>query len=112
MTHGGSLSSGLDVADWAAQAERLGAGDILLTSIDRDGTRSGLDTDLTRVVCDAVTIPVITSGGCGSAAHFVDGFAAGADAVAAGTYFSFRDENPMQTRSQIRNAGIEIRMHT
>lgn len=112
VTHGGAIGTGIDVATWAAHGEAAGAGEILLTSIDRDGTRRGLDTDLTRAVVAAVSVPVITSGGCGTAAHFVEGFQAGADAVSSGTYFSFRDENPMQTRSQIRNAGFEIRMHT
>lgn len=69
--------------------------------------------ELTRRVAESVSIPVITSGGCGMAAHFVEGFIVGkADAVSAGTYFCFRDENPMQTRAQIRNAGISIRLHS
>lgn len=112
-THGGSRSSDLDAHEWASTAEQLGAGEILVTSIDRDGTRSGLDIELLRSVVGAVSVPVIASGGCGRASDFVDGFLdGGADAVASGTYFSFRDENPMQTRSQIRNAGVNIRMHT
>lgn len=102
----------LHPVDWAIQSEKLGAGEILLTSIDRDGTRKGLDVNITKLVTDAVSIPVITSGGCGLAAHFVEGFLRGnADAVAAGTYFCFKDENPMQTRSQMKNAGIPIRLH-
>lgn len=112
-THGGRVKTNLDPAEWAAEGERLGAGEILLTSIDRDGTRSGLDVELTRSVVDRVSVPVIASGGCGMAAHFVEGFQLGrAHAVSAGTYFCFKDENPMQTRSQIRNAGIPIRLHT
>lgn len=111
-TRGGRTDSGRELADWARQAEECGAGEILITSIDRDGTRAGLDLDATRSVVDAVSIPVITSGGCGAASHFVEGFQVGlADAVSAGTYFCFKDENPMQTRSRIRNAGIPIRMH-
>ncbi|HVP06880.1 MAG TPA: imidazole glycerol phosphate synthase cyclase subunit [Candidatus Acidoferrum sp.] len=111
-TRGGHNQTWLDPVRWALEGERLGAGEILLTSIDRDGTRTGLDCELTRAVAAAVTIPVITSGGCGLAQHFVEGFKQGsADAVSAGTYFSFKDENPMQTRSQIKNAGIPIRMH-
>jgi cyclase len=99
-------------AAWAAEAERRGAGEILLTAVDRDGTRLGIDIELTREVVDAVGVPVITSGGCGQADHFIAGFReGGADAVASGTYFSFRDENPMQTRSQIANADIPIRLH-
>jgi cyclase len=112
-THGGKIPTALDPVQWAVEGERRGAGEILLTSIDRDGTRQGLDIDLTRRIADRVSIPVITSGGCGLTRHFVDGFLLGrADAVSAGTYFCFKDENPMQTRAQIRNAGIPIRMHT
>ncbi|MBF0525054.1 MAG: imidazole glycerol phosphate synthase subunit HisF [Deltaproteobacteria bacterium] len=109
---GGKTKTDLDPVEWAIEGERRGAGEILLTSIDRDGTREGLDVAMTRRVVDEVSIPVITSGGCGAASHFVDGFLKGqADAVAAGTYFSFKDENPMQTRAQIKNAGIPIRLH-
>lgn len=110
---GGKVKTSLDPIEWAMEGERLGAGEILLTSIDRDGTRGGLDIELTRKVVESVSIPVITSGGCGLASHFVEGFVDGkADAVSAGTYFCFKDENPMQARSQIKNAGIPIRIHT
>ncbi len=110
---GGKVDAKLDPVEWAVEGEKRGAGEILLTSIDRDGTRQGLDIELTRRVAESVSVPVITSGGCGLAAHFVEGFLAGkADAVSAGTYFCFKDENPMQTRAQIRNAGIPIRLHT
>jgi cyclase len=110
---GGKVPTGLDPVSWAVEGEKRGAGEILLTSIDRDGTRQGLDIELTKRIVDSVSIPVITSGGCGLAAHFVAGFLEGkADAVSAGTYFCFKDENPMQCRSQIRNAGIPIRLHT
>jgi imidazole glycerol-phosphate synthase subunit HisF len=109
---GGRVKTDLDPIQWARIGERLGAGEILLTCIDRDGMRSGLDIETTRRVADSVSIPVITSGGCGLTEHFVEGFLRGrADAVSAGTYFCFKDENPMQTRSQIRNAGIPIRLH-
>ncbi len=112
-TRGGKFDAGLDPVEWAVEGEKRGAGEILLTSIDRDGTRQGLDLELTRRVAESLSIPVITSGGCGLAAHFVDGFLMGnADAVSAGSYFCFKDENPMQTRAQIRNAGIPIRLHT
>ncbi len=98
-------------AEWARRAESLGAGEILITSIDRDGGNLGLDVELVRQVTTAVTVPVIASGGCGLAKHFVEGFReGGADAVAAGTFFCFRDQNPMQTRAQIRNAQIPIRI--
>ena len=109
---GGTCKTSLDPVAWAKEGVLRGAGEILLTSIDRDGTRKGLDLEVTRDVAENVSVPVITSGGCGLASHFVDGFLAGkADAVSAGTYFCFKDENPMQTRSQIKNAGIPIRTH-
>lgn len=112
-TRGGTKDTGLNPVEWAAQGEKLGAGEILITSIDRDGSRKGLDIKLTRAVSDAVSIPVITAGGCGLAEHFVEGFTAGdASAVSAGTYFCMKDENPMQTRSQIKNAGLPIRILT
>jgi len=112
-THGGKIETTLDPLEWAKEGERRGAGEILLTSIDRDGTRQGLDLEMTMRIAESVAVPVITSGGCGLASHFVEGFLAGkADAVSAGTYFCFKDENPMQTRSRIRNAGIPIRLLT
>jgi cyclase len=110
---GGEVKTDLDPVAWAVEGEKRGAGEILLTSIDQDGTRRGLDIELTRQVAERVSVPVITGGGCGAAAHFIAGFLQGkADAVAAGTYFCFKDENPMQTRAQIKNAGIPIRLHT
>jgi cyclase len=110
---GGKVKTDLNPVDWAIEGEKRGAGEVLLTSIDRDGTRRGLDLEMTRRVADSVSIPVITSGGCGLAKHFIEGFLEGkADAVSAGTYFCFKDENPMQTRSQISNAGIPIRLQT
>ncbi len=109
---GGKEETSLDPLEWAVEGEKRGAGEILLTSIDRDGTRQGLDLEMTNTISEAVSIPVITSGGCGLARHFVEGFIQGhADAVSAGTYFCFKDENPMQTRAQIKNAGISIRLH-
>ena len=109
---GGKEKTDLHPLAWAEEGESLGAGELLLTSIDRDGTRSGLDIELTGKTAEHVSIPVIASGGCGLAKHFVEGFIDGkADAVSAGTYFCFKDENPMQTRSQIKNAGISIRIH-
>jgi len=112
-TDGGDRETDMELVQWALEAESRGAGEILLTSIDRDGTNRGLDFELTARVVEKLTIPVITSGGCGAASHFVEGFRKGkADAVSAGTYFCFKDENPMQTRAQIKNAGIPIRIHT
>lgn len=109
---GGTIDTGLEPVDWAIEAERRGAGELLLTSIDRDGTRKGLDVEMTKRITESVSIPVITAGGCGLARHFAEGFLEGkADAVSAGTYFCFKDENPMQTRAQIRNSGVPIRIH-
>lgn len=109
---GGRRATGLDAVAWATEAVARGAGEILLTSIERDGSRSGLDVELIRQMADAVAVPVIAAGGCGIARHFVEGFVqGGADAVASGTFFSFKDQNPMQTRAHIKNAGIPIRIH-
>jgi len=113
LINGGRVETDLDPVEWAKTGEEKGAGEILLTNIDRDGTRNGLDLDISRQISELVEIPIILSGGCGLAKHFVEGFQQGcADAVSAGTYFCFRDEPPMQIRSQIKNAGIPIRLHT
>jgi len=112
-TNCGQDRTELDPLAWAIEAERLGAGEILLSSIDHDGMRQGMNIEMTRLISEAVKIPVITSGGCGLAQHFSEGFIDGkADAVAAGSFFAHRDQNFMQTRSQIRNAGVSIRVHT
>lgn len=111
--NGGQEETNHHPLDWAILAEKLGAGELLLCNIDNDGMRGGLDIDMTREISEAVSIPVITSGGCGLAQHFVDGFLRGkADAVAAGSFFAHRDQNFMQTRSQIKNSGVNIRMHS
>ena len=103
----------LTVVEWAVQAVRAGAGELLLTDADRDGTGQGLNVEVGRQVAGEVAVPVILSGGCGLAEHFVEGMReGGAEAVAAGTFFCFRDQNPIQTRAHIRNAGISIRMET
>lgn len=107
---GGKTSTRLSPIDLARQAEQLGAGEICLTSISRDGMREGLDIKTIDELSKSISIPVIVSGGCGFTEHFVEGFRAGAMAVSAGTYFAFKDENPMQTRSHIRNAGFPVRI--
>jgi cyclase len=105
--------SGRDVLEWARAVVAAGAGELLLSDADRDGGGGGLDLELGRAVADAVDVPVILSGGCGLAAHFVEGFLeGGAEAVAAGTFFNFRDQNPMQARAHVRSAGIPIRVQT
>jgi imidazole glycerol-phosphate synthase subunit HisF len=111
-TRGGTTETMHSPVAWAKECASRGAGEILITSIDRDGTRKGLDLEVCAEVAATVDVPVIVAGGCGSTADFVAGFGAGgADAVAAGTFFAFRDENLMQTRSQIANAGVPIRQH-
>ena len=111
FTHGGMVATDRDVRDWALECQRRGAGELILTSIDRDGMRNGLDVDVAREITSAVGIPVIFSGGCGVAAHFTQGFLeGGVDAVASGTYFCLRDQSPMQCRAHVKNAGLPIRL--
>lgn len=103
----------MSVVEWAQQAVASGAGEILLSDADRDGSGAGLNWEVCAAVAAAVPVPVVLSGGCGLAEHFVRGFKNGqAEGVAAGTFFCFRDQNPMQTRAHIRNAGVPIRMET
>ena len=108
--HGGRTPTGLDVIEWAREAVRRGAGEILLTSMDRDGTREGFDLDLTRAVADAVTVPVIASGGVGSIEHLVEGVTVGhADAVLAASIFHFREHTIAEAKAQMSAAGIHVR---
>ena len=110
---GGKEKTKMDPLKWAIECEKRGAGEILLTSIDRDGTKSGLDIEMIKKVSSSVRIPVIASGGCGQAAHFSDGYLKGnVQAISAGTHFCFKDEGFMQVRAHIKNAGIPIRIHT
>jgi imidazole glycerol-phosphate synthase subunit HisF len=112
FTNCGTLDTGISLEEWALKVESLGAGELLLTSIDNDGTRSGLALEQIKKVVNLVKIPVIASGGCGLAKHFVDGFLhTNCSAVSAGNFFAHRDQNFIQTRSQIFNAGINIRLH-
>lgn len=106
------IRTGVEVVEWSQEMVRRGAGELLLTDAGRDGTGTGLNCEVGRRVAESVTVPTILSGGCGLAEHFVAGFHIGAQAVAAGTFFCFRDVNFMQTRAHIRNAGISIRMET
>ncbi|MBT5469012.1 MAG: imidazole glycerol phosphate synthase subunit HisF, partial [Nitrospina sp.] len=108
-----SSNSNLGVVDWAKVAVDAGAGEILLADADNDGSGKGLNVDLARSVAEVVDVPVIISGGCGTAQHFVEGFDIGrAEGIAAGTFFYFRDQNPMETRAHVQNAGIPIRIET
>ena len=111
FTHGGRNNTGLDAIDWARKVESLGAGEILLTSMDRDGTRSGFDLALTRAVSDAVRIPVIASGGVGTLEHLVEGVSAGrADAVLAASIFHFGQHTVREAKELMRARGIEVRL--
>lgn len=107
---GGKTSTEFELKEWAKKSEQNGAGEILLTSIDRDGWRQGLELEAIRQVISVVGIPVIASGGCGTSQHFSEGFQAGADGIAAGTFFCHQDQSPMQCRAHIKNAGFPIRM--
>jgi imidazole glycerol-phosphate synthase subunit HisF len=111
-TRGGRQETHKHPLEWAQECADLGVGEICLTSIERDGRKNGLDIEITERVTHSVSVPVIASGGCGLASHFVDGFKAGASGVAAGTFFSFQDQNFMQTRAHIRNGNVPIRMFT
>lgn len=112
-TNGGTVKTNYSPEEWAVEAEKFGAGEILLTSMDNDGMRNGMDNYMNKIVCEAVSIPVIVSGGCSLPQHFIDAVIDGkADAVAAGTFFAFKDQSFMQVRSHIRNAGIDIRVYT
>jgi cyclase len=110
-THGGRKPTGLDAVDWARRMQEAGAGEILLTSMDRDGTRDGFDLALTRAVADAVGIPVIASGGVGNLEHLAAGVLEGhADAVLAASIFHFGDYTVRQAKERMRDYGIEVRL--
>ncbi len=110
-THGGRKATGLDAVEWAARMSEAGAGEILLTSMDRDGTRDGYDVALTRAVADAVPIPVIASGGVGHLDHLVEGVKRGhADAVLAASIFHFGEHTVGEAKRRMLAAGIEVRL--
>ncbi|MDD3674418.1 MAG: imidazole glycerol phosphate synthase subunit HisF [Thauera propionica] len=111
FTHGGRKNTGLDAIEWARKVESLGAGEILLTSMDRDGTKSGFDLALTRAVSDAVRIPVIASGGVGTLEHLAEGVSEGrADAVLAASIFHFGQHTVHEAKELMRARGIEVRL--
>jgi cyclase len=111
FTHGGRTPTGLDVLDWARRVQTLGAGEVLLTSMDRDGTRAGFDLELTRAVADAVTIPVIASGGVGTLEHLAEGVLQGrADAVLAASIFHFGEFTVRQAKQHLDSRGIAMRL--
>jgi cyclase len=109
-THGGRKDAGLDAVDWARRMAELGAGEILLTSMDRDGTKSGFDLELTRAVSDAVGIPVIASGGVGTLDHLADGIQlGGADAVLAASIFHYGEHTVGEAKALLAARGIAVR---
>ena len=110
--NGGRINTGIDAIEWAIEAEKKGAGEILLTSMDGDGTKAGYDLDLTRRVCEAVNIPVIASGGAGKMSHFrdvLDG-SVGADAALAASLFHFKELEIKTLKEYLKNEGIPVRM--
>ena len=111
FTHGGRKATGLDVIEWAKKMQLLGAGEILLTSMDKDGQKSGFDLALTRAVTDALEIPVIASGGVGNLQHLADGVKqGGADAVLAASIFHFGEYTVQQAKQFMAQQGIEVRL--
>jgi cyclase len=110
FTHGGRRPTELDAVAWCRQVAALGAGEILLTSMDRDGTRSGFDLDLLRAVCTSVRLPVVASGGVGTLAHFVDGARAGATGLLAASVFHFGVFSIPDVKRALQQAGLPVRM--
>ncbi|NSL54395.1 imidazole glycerol phosphate synthase subunit HisF [Uliginosibacterium aquaticum] len=111
FTHGGRKLTELDAIEWAQRVEKLGAGEILLTSMDRDGTKIGFDLALTRAISDAVNIPVIASGGVGNLQHLTDGVIEGrADAVLAASIFHYGEYTVRQAKEYMRERGVEVRL--
>lgn len=109
--NGGRVDTGIDAVEWAKKAESLGAGEILLTSMDCDGTKDGYDIELTRQISEAVSIPVIASGGAGKLEHFKDAVVEGkADAVLAASLFHFKELEIKQVKEYLRNEGISVRL--
>jgi cyclase len=110
FTHGGRTPTGLDAVAWCRRLESLGAGEILLTSMDRDGTRAGFDLALLRAVCAAVRLPVVASGGVGAPAHFVDGAKAGATGLLAASVFHFGAFSIADVKTALAAAGLPVRL--
>lgn len=111
FTHGGRKETGIDAVEWAIKMEALGAGEILLTSMDRDGTKIGFDLELTRAIADSIKIPVIASGGVGELSHLCDGITKGhAEAVLAASIFHFGQHTVQEAKEAMQAQGIEVRL--
>ena len=111
FTYGGRKGTDIDAVEWAQRAESYGAGEILLTSMDRDGTKDGYDLELTRTISRAVTIPVIASGGAGTFEHFYEAFSRGeADAALAASVFHYKEFTIRETKNYLKKKGIEVRL--
>jgi len=111
FTHGGRNPTGLDASDWAERMENFGAGEILLTSMDRDGTKAGYDLGLTRAISDRLSIPVIASGGVGNLDHIYQGFAEGnASAALAASIFHYREYSVVECKNYLHDRGIPVRL--
>ena len=109
--HGGRLDTGIDAIEWAKKVERLGAGEILLTSMDCDGTKAGYDIELTRAIADAVSIPAIASGGAGTLEHFYDALTeGGADAALAASLFHYKELEIREVKEYLRGKGVSVRL--
>ncbi len=111
FTHGGRKETGIDAIEWATKMEELGAGELLVTSMDRDGTKIGFDIELTRAICDSVKIPVIASGGVGELSHLAKGITEGhAEAVLAASIFHFGQHTVEEAKLAMQKEGIEVRL--
>jgi len=109
--NGGRIDTGIDAVGWAIEAEKLGAGELLLTSMDADGTKQGFDTDMLNTVCGVVNIPVIASGGCGQLSHFTELFQnTSADAALAASIFHYGELTVEQVKTELKNNGLPVRL--
>jgi cyclase len=109
FSHGGRINTGLDVVEWAKKLASLGAGELLLTSMDKDGTGTGFDLDLLRAVCASVRLPVVASGGVGTLEHFIEGARAGATGLLAASVFHFAKFNIQQVKRALGDSGLPVR---
>ena len=109
--NGGRIDVGIDAVEWAQKVERLGAGEILLTSMDGDGTKAGYELELTRAIAEAVSIPVIASGGAGTLEHFYEALTEGkADAALAASLFHYKELTIREVKEYLRNKGVSVRL--